>query len=202
MSDKTTEAEPYCTMSQVMQRKAYDVLSRSGIIEIWENAGCRVNIVGSLRMGLIATHRDIDLHVYSADVTTQKSFAVMSVIAQDKSVREIKCINGLNTDEHCIAWHVMYDDNDDQCWQIDIIHIEEGSEYDGYFERMADRIREVATPEQINTILRLKFETPAEKNFHGVDYYEAVIENGISDLKSLADWVKVRRNRDPYYWTP
>lgn len=46
------------------QMKARKVLKQSGIVEIWEAAGCRVNLVGSLRMGILASHRDIDLHVY------------------------------------------------------------------------------------------------------------------------------------------
>ncbi len=56
------------------QAKAREVLKRSGIAKIWEDAGCRVNIVGSLRMGLLASHQDIDLHVYSKDITIGSSF--------------------------------------------------------------------------------------------------------------------------------
>ena len=40
----------------------------------------------------------------------------------------------------------QYRDDEDTIWQIDIIHIEEGSRYDGYFERMADRIGEIVSP--------------------------------------------------------
>lgn len=32
------------------QKKAGEVLKESGIVEVWESAGCRVNLVGSLRM--------------------------------------------------------------------------------------------------------------------------------------------------------
>lgn len=182
--------------------KAMRVLDGSRIAEIWKRAGCRVNIVGSLRMGLMAKHRDIDLHVYSKEITPRGSFAVMAEIAEDPRVTEIKCINGLNTDEHCIAWHVSYLDDNDLIWQIDIIHIEEGSRYDGYFELMADRIREVMTPGQRDLILRLKFETPAEYDFHGVEYYEAVIRDGVTTMDELRQWVADHRNKPPYYWIP
>ena len=189
-------------LAESMRRRAAEVLDASGIARIWREAGCRVNIVGSLRMGLLAAHRDIDLHVYSAGVTTAGSFAVMARVAADPRVTEIRCINGLATDEHCIAWHVTFRADDDLDWQIDIIHIEEGTRYDGYFERMADRILEVMTPARRDTILRLKFETPADRGYHGVEYYEAVIADGVTTLADLDRWVTAHRARPPYYWIP
>lgn len=109
------------------QKKAHEVLDESGIAEIWEKAGCRVNLIGSLRMGLLAAHRDIDLHVYSSGITAESSFAIAARIAENPKVTEIRCINGLHTDEHCIAWHVFYKAEDGEIWQFDIIHIEEGT---------------------------------------------------------------------------
>lgn len=181
--------------------QARRVLAESGIIGIWTEAGCRVNLVGSLRMGLLAAHRDIDLHVYSGGINEESSFAVAAKIARLPGVREIRCINGLHTEERCVAWHVIYDFGGEQ-WQIDIIHIEEGSAYDGYFEHMADRIVEVMTPAQRDTILRLKFEAPEGCDFHGVEYYEAVIADGVSTFDELARWVAGHRLKPLYYWIP
>ncbi len=184
------------------QKTAREVLAQSGIAEIWRAAGCRVNLVGSLRMGLLASHRDIDLHVYSSGITAESSFAIAAKIAINPKVTEIKCINGLHTDEHCIAWHVFYKADDGAIWQFDIIHIEEETEYDGYFERMADRIVEVMTPEQKDLILRLKFETPEGKDYHGVEYYEAVIADGVTTMSEFESWIKEHRKKNPYYWIP
>ena len=183
------------------QENARKVLKDSGIAEIWREAGCRVNIVGSLRMGLLASHRDIDLHVYSKGITEESSFAVVSTIAKNPNVTEIKCINGLHTDEHCIAWHFFYK-FEGEIWQIAVIHIEDGSQYDGYFERMADRIVEVMTDEHRDTILRLKFETPAGADYHGVEYYEAVIADGVRSIAEFERWVKEHRKKEMYYWIP
>lgn len=183
------------------QEKARKVLKDSGIAEIWREAGCRVNIVGSLRMGLLASHRDIDLHVYSKGITEESSFAVVSTIAKNPNVTEIKCINGLHTDEHCIAWHFFYK-FEGEIWQIDVIHIVDGSQYDGYFEKMADRIVEVMTETQRDTILRLKFETPVGADYHGVEYYEAVIADGVSSMTEFESWVKEHRKKEMYYWIP
>lgn len=196
------EAQAIAERAQAMQKRARAVLRESGIAEIWERAGCKVNLVGSLRMGLLAAHRDIDLHVYSSGITIEGSFAIAAGMAADPRVMEMKCINGLHTDEHCMSWHVLYKDDEGEVWQFDIIHIEEGTLYDGYFERMADRIVEVITPEQRASILRLKFETPEGRGYHGVEYYEAVIADGVATLSELDAWVASHRQKPPYYWIP
>lgn len=192
----------YAGRSAEFQRRAAEVLGMSGIANAWKEAGCRVNIVGSMAMGLMAKHRDIDLHVYSPQVTEQSSFAIMARIAADTRVKEIKCINGLATDERCIAWHVSFEAEPGELWQFDIIHIVAGTRFDGFFERMARRIAENATPQQKETILRLKFETPDTEEIHGVEYYEAVIVDGVTTLEQLRDWLPRRRAKKFYYWMP
>lgn len=189
-------------MAAAAQARAREVLEESGIVGILERAGCRVNLIGSLKMGLLASHRDIDLHVYSTGITERSSFEMMSAIAEIGKVTEIKCINGLRTDERCVAWHVTYRAAEDENWQFDIIHIESGTRYDGFFERMADRICEVMTADQRDTILRLKFEAPADSGYHGVEYYEAVIADGVNDIEGLKKWVDSHRLKPPYYWIP
>ncbi|MDE6484401.1 MAG: phosphoglycerate mutase family protein [Duncaniella sp.] len=184
------------------QQEARRVLAESGIAEVWEKAGCRVNLVGSLRMGLLAAHRDIDLHVYSSGITEQSSFAIAAAMSAIEGVIEITSINGLHTSEHCMAWHVKYKASSGETWQFDIIHIETGTEYDGYFERMADRIVQVMTPSQRDTILRLKFATPPGETIHGVEYYEAIIADGVTTLADLRRWVTAHRAKPPYYWMP
>ena len=187
--------------SAMCQQRARRVLDESGIAEVWRSAGCRVNLVGSLSMWLIASHRDIDLHVYSKNITIESSFAIVAKIAANQNVTEIRCINGLHTDEHCVAWHIFYN-FEGEIWQFDVIHIEEGTTFDGYFERMADRIVEVMTPAQRETILHLKFETPQGCDWHGVEYYEAVIADGVSSIDEMRSWVTDHRKKPPYYWIP
>lgn len=183
------------------QMKARLVLAESGIADIWKGAGCRVNIIGSLRMGLLASHRDIDLHVYSKGVTVGNSFAIASRIAGNPCITEVRCINGLQTDEHCIAWHFYYK-HEEEIWQFDVIHIEEGSQYDGYFEKMADRIAEVMTETERDTILRLKFEASDSTDYHGVEYYEAVIADGVRSMSEFESWIEKHRKKPMHYWMP
>lgn len=189
-------------LAETNARRAHEVLRQSGIAEIWGASGCRVNLIGSLKMGLLMTHRDIDLHVYSKCITEASSFAIAAKMAVDPRISEIKCINGLHTDEHCMAWHVTFRADDGELWQFDIIHIEEDSQYDGFFERMAERIVETMTPQQRETILRLKYETPVGCDYHGVEYYEAVIADGISTIEDLHTWITTHRQQPPHYWIP
>lgn len=169
------------------QQKAIQIIEDTRISEIWRQAGATINLVGSLRMGLLVKHRDIDFHIYSQPLSVAESFAAISRIAQHPSIKRVEYTNSLDTDEKCIEWHAWYID-DDESWQIDMIHILKGSTYDGYFERMADRICEVMTPEERDTILTLKYDTPEEEKIMGIEYYRAVIEGGVENFRQFQQW--------------
>ena len=42
------------------QQKAWEIIEDTRIVRIWEGIGAKVNLVGSLRTGLLMKHRDID----------------------------------------------------------------------------------------------------------------------------------------------
>ena len=172
------------------QRRAWDIIRRLDIMKIWADAGAEAHVVGSLAMGLIMTHRDIDIHVYSSPLTVEGSFAAMAKLAVNAAIKKIECRNLLDTDEACIEWHAWYDDGDGGPWQIDIIHILKGSRYDGFFERMAERIKAALTDETRLAILRLKAETPEDVHIMGVEYYQAVLRGGV---RTLADFIRWRQ---------
>ena len=46
------------------QQTAWKVLEHTGIIRAWERIGATVHLVGSLKSGLLAKSRNIDLHIY------------------------------------------------------------------------------------------------------------------------------------------
>lgn len=189
----------YEVLAKRNQQRAKEILAELNLIEFWERNGCRANLIGSLSMGLLVKHLDIDLHVYSSGITEEKSFAIVSALAKNPRIKEIRCINGLYTEEHCIEWHLTYEDNDTRLWQLDIIHIEAGTRYDGYFERIAERIKETLTEEQRDTILRLKYETSEYEEIHGVEYYKAVIEDGVRSMSEMLDWVNKNRKSSQIY---
>lgn len=174
--------------SEDMQRRAWDIIRRLRLMEIWADAGAEAHVVGSLAMGLMMTHRDIDLHVYSSPLTVEGSFAAMARLAEDAAVKKIECRNLLGTDEACIEWHAWYDDGQGGMWQIDIIHILKGSRYDGYFERMAERIKAALTDDTRLAILRLKAGTPENEHVMGVEYYQAVLRDGVRTMPDFMRW--------------
>lgn len=172
------------------QQKAWEIIRQTDIVTIWESVGAEVHLVGSLRTGLLGKHRDVDFHVYSSPVRLSDSFRAMARLAENPYIRKIECTNLLHTEEACVEWHAWYQDADHELWQMDMIHIRKGSRYDGYFEKVADRISAVLTDEQKATILRLKYETPETEKIMGIVYYQAVIRDGVRTYAEFEAWRK------------
>ena len=162
------------------QQRAREVIRDTDLETIWRSVGAEANLVGSLRTGLLMTHRDIDYHIYSAPLRTADSFAAMARLAEDRHIRRVEFANLLDAGDRCLEWHAQYVDDEGAAWQIDMIHMETGSPWDGYFERVADRIAAVLTDETRLTILRLKYETPPAEKIPGIRYYEAACARGRS----------------------
>lgn len=91
---------------------------------------------------------------------------------------------------------------DHELWQIDMIHLLKGSYYDGYFEQVAERISAVLTPEIRETILKLKYETPDTEEIMGIEYYQAVIQDGIHDYAAFQNWRKAHPTNGIINWRP
>ena len=104
------------------QEKAWQVIKNTNIIQIWEDAGAKINLVGSLRTGLLMKHRDIDFHIYSSPLNLTDSFQAMARLAENPSIKRIECANLLHTAEACIEWHPWYQNEENELWQMDMIH--------------------------------------------------------------------------------
>lgn len=185
------------------QQKAWKVIEDTRIIPIWETVGAKVNLVGSLKTGLLMKHRDIDFHIYSSPLSLSDSFRAMGQLAENVSIKKIEYTNLLDTEEECIEWHAWYQDmEEDELWQIDMIHIRKGSRYDGYFEKVAERISNVLTDEMRQTILRLKFETSEVEKIMGIEYYQAVIRDGVRSYHEFEEWRKLHPVSGVIEWIP
>lgn len=178
----------YLEIATLNQQKAWSIIKDSRIIQIWESVGAKVNLVGSLKTGLLMKHRDIDFHIYSSPLNLSDSFRAMAMLAENPSVQKIEYTNLLDTEEECIEWHAWYQDREGELWQIDMIHIREGSRYDGYFEKVAERISAVLTDEMRCAILHLKNETPEDEKIMGIEYYQAVIRDGVRSYSDFEEW--------------
>ena len=185
--------DKYIQLSQKQTEKARMVISSLNLIEIWEKAGATINPVGSFRIGVLAKHRDIDFHIYTDSLDIGRSFAIIAELCRHKGIKKCTFANLAETDECCFEWHLYYEDDEAQTWQIDLIQIKKGSFYDGYFEKTAEKIIAAMTEEQRKTILRLKFETPDELKISGIEYYQAVIQDGVQTPADLLRWRQTHR---------
>lgn len=184
------------------QEEAWKVVENSGVVKAWESIGAEVNLVGSLRTGLLMKHRDIDFHIYSSPLTLSNSFQAMALLAENPNVKKIECVNLLHTVEECVEWHAFYQEPDGECWQIDMMHIKRGSRYDGYFEQVADRIAAVLTDETRQAILQLKYDTPETEKAMGVEYYQAVIRDGVRNYADFEEWRRQHPVTGVIEWMP
>lgn len=194
--------EAYLELAERNRRKAEEVLRETGIAKAWESIGAEVHLVGSLRMGLLVAHRDIDLHVYTDRLQPEPSFRAMAQAAARGGVKRMVWNDLSDTVEACYEWHLWYEDATGEEWTLDVIQILRGSRYDGYFERVADRISAVLTPETREAILRLKYETPDGTHIPGIAYYQAVIRDGVRSVEEFLRWHEEHPLEGVVEWIP
>ena len=133
-------ASPWQAMARATQAEARDIVAELDIEGHWRRASAVVHAVGSFRTGLLVRHRDIDFHVYTPTLDRDLSFRVMAALASSPYLNSLHFVDGSATEERCLEWHGIWQRPGGALWQIDIIHIESGSTFDGYFERFADRL--------------------------------------------------------------
>ena len=182
-------------------KKALQVIEKSCVRQAWESIGATVNQVGSMAMGLLMKHRDIDFHIYTDTLDSGKSFEVIRRICSDPAVRRMEYRNLADTEENCLEWHIWFMADDEE-WQIDMIQILKGSQFDGYFENVAERIKAVLTPETRRCILELKYLTPDNEHIMGIEYYQAVISDGIRSYQEFIQWRKNHPVNGIVNWCP
>lgn len=183
------------------QARAQEVVRKSGVCAAWEAAGAVVRPVGSLATGLLMKHRDIDFHLCTATLDPAVGFAVMAKLCADPHFRQLEYRSLAETDEACLEWHAAYE-LDGEAWQIDMIQILKGSRFDGYFEHVAERIRAVLTPETRRAILSLKYLTPEDEHVMGIEYYRAVIADGVRTFGEFAEWRRAHPEPGLDLWCP
>lgn len=184
------------------QQAAWKVLEDTGIIPAWERIGATVHLVGSLKSGLLAKSKDIDLHIYTDKLDITDSFSVMQELAERLPLKEIQYRNLIHTEEECIEWHALYEDKEMSTWKFDMIHIRKNSKYDGMVERVTSAIRTRLTPEIRKTILQIKFDVPEDILVPGIEIYHAVFVGGVRNYKELERWRKTNPLTDSLEWLP
>ena len=167
--------------------KALQVIEKSNVRQTWESIGATVNQVGSTAMGLLMKHRDIDFHIYTDELNVSESFKVIQKLSANPAVTRMEYRNLADTEEACLEFHIWFMLENEE-WQIDMIQILKGSQFDGYFENVAARIKAVLTPETRRTILELKYHTPDDEHIMGIEYYQAVIADNVKTYPEFIQW--------------
>ena len=175
-------------LAEQNQQNAWKLLDETGIIPAWERIGATVHLVGSLKSGLLMKSRDIDLHIYTGTLDITESFSVMQELAERLKLKEIQYKNLVHTEEECIEWHALYEDQELHTWKFDLIHIRKGSKYDGVVENVTAAIAKLLTPGLRETILRIKYEVPDGVMIPGIEIYHAVFTGGVRSYVELERW--------------
>lgn len=161
--------------AQKLQQDARSVIEETGVIDHWTSVGAKINLVGSLKTGLLINNRDIDFHIYTEPFRLSDSFLAISRLAENNRIFSVSYTNLLDAEDKCVEWHARYNGQDGNIWQIDMIHILNESPYAGYFENVAERISDVLTQERREAILRIKNAIPIDKKIMSIQIYKAVI---------------------------
>lgn len=167
--------------------KALQVIEKSNVRQAWESIGAEVHQVGSMAMGLLMKHRDIDFHIYTDELNVSESFKVIQKLCANPSVTRMEYRNLADTAEACLEFHIWFMLENEE-WQLDMIQILKDSQFDGFFENVAARINAVLTPETRRTILELKYLTPDDEHIMGIEYYQAVIEDNVKTYPEFLQW--------------
>ena len=189
-------------MAKQIKEEAWSVIEETDVINHWASIGATINLVGSLKTGLLINNRDIDFHIYTNPFNLSDSFLAVSGLAENKRIKTVSYSNLLEDGDKCIEWRAFYDDQNGKSWQIDMIHILNESPYAGYFENVAERISKVLTKETREAILRIKKAIPIDKKVMSIQIYKAVIEDGVRNLEAFWRWKKQNPNEGIITWVP
>ena len=189
-------------LAEQNQQNAWKLLDETGIIPAWERIGATVHLVGSLKSGLLMKSRDIDLHIYTGKLDITESFSVMQELAERLKLKEIQYKNLVHTEEECIEWHALYEDQELHTWKFDLIHIRKGSKYDGVVENVTAAIAKLLTPGLRETILRIKYEVPDGVMIPGIEIYHAVFTGGVRSDVELERWRQEHPLTNSLDWLP
>jgi predicted nucleotidyltransferase len=184
------------------QQEALKILEDTRIIPTWENIGATVNLVGSIKSGLLMKSKDIDMHIYTNKLSISESFSVIQELAERLSLKEIQYKNGIDTEEECIEWHVWYEDKDKNLWKFDMIHIRKGSKYDGKVEQVTNAIIKRLNPEIRRTILQIKYDVPDGIIIPGIEIYHAVFSGKVKSYEEMELWRKTNHLTNSLDWLP
>lgn len=185
-----------------MRASAERFLRASGLLEAWESIGAGIRCVGSFRTGLMMRDRDIDLHVYTETLDAAAALKALQPILTSPATMKFTYVNGADSGEHCLEWHLETAADDGEIWTVDIIQILAGSTFDGFFEDTAEAIIDAMTPESRRRILELKAAEPAGSEICGIEFCKAVLTDHVTTWDEFIRRRESGPSADLLSWRP
>ena len=179
--------DPLLKQSWELHCRAEQFLRDSGLLEAWESVGAKVRCVGSFRTGLMMKDRDLDLHVYTESLDPERAHKALKPFLNSPGA-QLSYIDGAETAEHCLEWHLKMPDGSGELWTIDMIQLPAGSEWDGFFEDTAEAVIDALTPESRRRILELKAAEPDGMNVCGIEFCKAVLDDHVETWEGFLKW--------------
>ena len=194
--------DPLLKTSWELRNRAACFLRESGLLEAWESIGAKIRCVGSFRSDLMMKDRDMDLHVYTETLDISEAMKALGPLLASGRIRKLTYLNGADTDEHCLEWHLQMRNADGELWTVDIIQILAGSPWDGFFEDAAETILHAMTPESRKQILKLKAAEPDGSNICGIEFCKAVLADHVTTWEEFLQWRKTNPPESLLQWRP
>lgn len=88
----------FLELAKSNSQKAFDIIEQCQIKQAWQSIGVQINLIGSLKMGLLAKHRDIDFHIYTPTLDIAQSFAAIAQIAKNPRLSILNLVQIYNVE--------------------------------------------------------------------------------------------------------
>ncbi len=203
MKEKSCKTQAILEESGNNHSRALRIIEELHIVEAWERYHSQANLVGSVATNLLMNHLDIDFHIYSERFSIKDSFSAVGEIASSERVKKVTYSNNINREDRCVEWHLEYEDEGAEIWQIDLIHLLNDSPYVGKFERVAEKIQKALDSESRSRILEIKWELSKQnKKVMGIEVCRAVLEGGVHSYRDFLKWQQENPVTGIVLWEP
>lgn len=77
------------SIAEAVQERAWQVIEETRVVDIWQSVGATINLVGSLKTGLLINKRDIDFHIYTDPFRLADSFSAVARLAENGRIKRV-----------------------------------------------------------------------------------------------------------------
>jgi hypothetical protein len=184
------------------QAQAERIIRTLDLPDRWSPYGQPI-LVGAVAHGLVGKP-DVDLEVFCERPRIEDGFAVVSALALQPGVWKVRFSNELDGPNCGLYWQLRYRDPasaTQEVWKLDMWLL--GHDCPGPVARdLIEPMRDALTAETRTAILAIKRDTLADRDVHGIDVYQAVLDGGVRTTADFRDWLTTHRPAGLTRWHP